>query len=182
MTIRICGERVTEVKNGECRRTPGDGEGLYFTSRAASHSFPCNFSFLRQYTGFVVFEIPLELPLISVLALVHPPSCNCRRTPEFTMTDQKGSHEARYLEFVRSSETTGVDGKPMLNKYSTHLTREHDFPGAQAMQTAPHVGIASVWWEGNPCNMHLMDLGKEVKKAVNARGMLAWQYSENASQ
>jgi dihydroxy-acid dehydratase len=105
--------------------------------------------------------------------------------------DQKvgGFSEPRYLEFVRSNETTGTDGKPMLNRYSTHLTREHDFPASQAMlfaagvpdrktmQTAPHVGIASVWWEGNPCNMHLLDLGKEVKKAVQARGMLAWQYN-----
>ncbi|KIY02549.1 uncharacterized protein Z520_01014 [Fonsecaea multimorphosa CBS 102226] len=100
-----------------------------------------------------------------------------------------GFQEPRYLEFVRSSEPTGVDGKPMLNRYSTHLTRQHDFPGAQAMlfaagvpdrhamQTAPHVGIASVWWEGNPCNMHLLDIGKEVKKAVQARGMLGWQYN-----
>jgi dihydroxy-acid dehydratase len=50
-------------------------------------------------------------------------------------------------------------------------------PNQEAMKTAPHVGIASVWWEGNPCNMHLMDLGKEVKKAVQAKGMLAWQYN-----
>lgn len=100
-----------------------------------------------------------------------------------------GFQEPRYLEFVKSNEPTGVDGKPMLNRYSTHLTRAHDFPGAQAMlfaagvpdrkamQTAPHVGIASVWWEGNPCNMHLLDLGKEVKKAVQNQGMLAWQYN-----
>jgi len=100
-----------------------------------------------------------------------------------------GFQEARYLEFVRSSSPTGVDKKPKLNRYSTHLTREHDFPGAQAMlfaagvpdrhsmQTSPHVGIASVWWEGNPCNMHLLDLAKEVKKAVLARDMLAWQYN-----
>jgi dihydroxy-acid dehydratase len=100
-----------------------------------------------------------------------------------------GFQERRYLEFVRSSEPNGIDGKPMLNRYSQHLSREHDFPAAQAMlyaagvpnqeamKTAPHVGIASVWWEGNPCNMHLMDLGKEVKKAVQAKGMLAWQYN-----
>ncbi|RVX74978.1 hypothetical protein B0A52_01255 [Exophiala mesophila] len=105
------------------------------------------------------------------------------------MDDKGGFQEPRYLEFVRSSSPTGFDGKPKLNRYSTHLTRGHDFPGAQAMlfaagipdreamQNAPHVGIASVWWEGNPCNMHLLDLGKEVKKAVQARGMLAWQYN-----
>lgn len=105
------------------------------------------------------------------------------------MDEKGGFQEPRYLEFVRSSSPTGFDGKPKLNRYSTHLTRAHDFPGAQAMlfaagipdreamQNAPHVGIASVWWEGNPCNMHLLDLGKEVKKAVQARGMLAWQYN-----
>lgn len=24
-------------------------------------------------------------------------------------------------------------------------------PSRDAMKTQPHVGIASVWWEGNPC-------------------------------
>ena len=28
------------------------------------------------------------------------------------------------------------------------------------------VGIASMWFEGNPCNMHLLDLAAEVKKGV----------------
>lgn len=50
-------------------------------------------------------------------------------------------------------------------------------PNNQAMQEQPHVGICSVFWEGNPCNMHLDDLGKEVKKAVVSRGMLGWQYN-----
>jgi dihydroxy-acid dehydratase len=50
-------------------------------------------------------------------------------------------------------------------------------PDKQTMKTSPHVGIASVWWEGNPCNMHLLDLGKEVKKAIVAQGMLGWQYN-----
>eukprot|EP00930_Biecheleria_cincta_P104652 TRINITY_DN9702_c0_g1_i2.p1 TRINITY_DN9702_c0_g1~~TRINITY_DN9702_c0_g1_i2.p1 ORF type:complete len:573 (-),score=109.88 TRINITY_DN9702_c0_g1_i2:132-1751(-) len=29
------------------------------------------------------------------------------------------------------------------------------------------VGIASVWYQGNPCNMHLLSLGEDVKKAVD---------------
>ena len=33
----------------------------------------------------------------------------------------------------------------------------------------PQVGIASVWYEGNPCNMHLVDLADEVKKGVRRR-------------
>lgn len=50
-------------------------------------------------------------------------------------------------------------------------------PDERTMKTAPQVGIASVWWEGNPCNMHLLDLGKEVKKSVVAEGMVGWQYN-----
>ncbi|GIR37687.1 MAG: hypothetical protein CM15mP49_30720 [Actinomycetota bacterium] len=29
----------------------------------------------------------------------------------------------------------------------------------------PQVGIAACWYEGNPCNMHLDDLGSHVKQA-----------------
>lgn len=50
-------------------------------------------------------------------------------------------------------------------------------PDKDAMAKSPHVGIASVWWEGNPCNMHLMDLGKTVKKSVSEKGMIGWQYN-----
>ncbi|KAI1339383.1 dihydroxy-acid dehydratase [Xylariaceae sp. FL0016] len=76
-----------------------------------------------------------------------------------------------------------------LNRWSHIITREHDFPGAQAMlygagvpdenmmKNAPHVGISTVWWEGNPCNTHLLELGKIVKRAVEKQSMLAWQYN-----
>ena len=50
-------------------------------------------------------------------------------------------------------------------------------PDKDAMAKSPHVGVASVWWEGNPCNMHLMDLGKTVKKAIGDHGMIGWQYN-----
>ncbi|OJJ02049.1 hypothetical protein ASPVEDRAFT_83570 [Aspergillus versicolor CBS 583.65] len=81
------------------------------------------------------------------------------------------------------------DGTPFLNRHSTFITRGHDFPAAKAMlygagvpdpetmAKSPHVGIGSVWWEGNPCNMHLLDLGKTVKKAVKDQDMIAWQYN-----
>jgi dihydroxy-acid dehydratase len=96
---------------------------------------------------------------------------------------QRIPEEPRYLDFPHSKPGSG------LNKYSSTLTREHDFPAAQAMlyaagvpnehvlKTYPQVGIASVWWEGNPCNTHLLDIGKEVKRAVEKQEMLAWQYN-----
>lgn len=50
-------------------------------------------------------------------------------------------------------------------------------PNREMMKNAPHVGISTVWWEGNPCNMHLHDLGKVVKQAVTKQEMLAWQFN-----
>ena len=50
-------------------------------------------------------------------------------------------------------------------------------PDRESMKNSPQVGVASVWWEGNPCNMHLLDLGKTVKKAITDQGMLGWQYN-----
>ncbi|KAK0385945.1 hypothetical protein NLU13_7120 [Sarocladium strictum] len=76
-----------------------------------------------------------------------------------------------------------------LNRWSTVVTRGHDFPGAQAMlyaagvpnkeamKNAPQVGISSVWWEGNPCNTHLLEFGNIIKKSVEKQGMIGWQYS-----
>lgn len=50
-------------------------------------------------------------------------------------------------------------------------------PDRDAMRKSPQVGIASVWWEGNPCNMHLLDLAKTVKRSVEDKGMIGWQYN-----
>ncbi|RKU44121.1 hypothetical protein DL546_003228 [Coniochaeta pulveracea] len=50
-------------------------------------------------------------------------------------------------------------------------------PNREAMKNAPHVGISTVWWEGNPCNTHLLEFGKICKKAVEKQGMLGWQYN-----
>ncbi|OBT50172.1 dihydroxy-acid dehydratase [Pseudogymnoascus sp. 24MN13] len=97
--------------------------------------------------------------------------------------------EPRYIEFPSIPHGTLRDGKLVLNRWSATLTKDHDFPGAQAMlyaagvpnremmKTAPHVGISTVWWEGNPCNMHLHDLGKVVKASVIKQDMLAWQFN-----
>jgi dihydroxy-acid dehydratase len=41
----------------------------------------------------------------------------------------------------------------------------------------PQVGIASMWFEGNPCNMHLLDLSAEVKKGVEAAGLIGWRFN-----
>ena len=63
-----------------------------------------------------------------------------------------------------------------LNKYSKTITQDITQPAAQAMLygiglteedlNKAQVGIVSMGYEGNTCNMHLNDLAKDVKKGV----------------
>ena len=73
-----------------------------------------------------------------------------------------------------------------LNKYSSKITQPPTQGSSQAMLYATglteadmnkaQIGIASMWWEGNPCNMHLLDLAAEVKQGVVEAG---WWFREN---
>ncbi|CAK7205358.1 hypothetical protein SEUCBS139899_008128 [Sporothrix eucalyptigena] len=109
-----------------------------------------------------------------------------------TTTNTTASEAAPASRFSKPGDYTHFDALPprgALNRWSQNLTRGHDHPGAQAMlyaagvpnrdmmKNAPHVGIATVWWEGNPCNTHLLELGQIVKRGVERQGMLAWQYN-----
>jgi len=74
-----------------------------------------------------------------------------------------------------------------LNKYSRTITQDKSHGGAQAMLLAtglseddlnkPQVGIASVWYEGNPCNMHLDKLAAKVKEGVVAAGLVGMRFN-----
>jgi dihydroxy-acid dehydratase len=69
-----------------------------------------------------------------------------------------------------------------LNKYSKTLTQDETQPGAQAMLYGigltdddlkkAQVGIVSMGYEGNTCNMHLNDLAKLVKDGVNKNDLI----------
>lgn len=41
----------------------------------------------------------------------------------------------------------------------------------------PQVGISSVWYEGNPCNMHLLDLSKLVRDSVAKAGLVPMRFN-----
>lgn len=47
----------------------------------------------------------------------------------------------------------------------------------EADMNKPQVGISSVWYSGNPCNMHLMDLSNVVKKGVADSGLVPMQFN-----
>ncbi len=73
------------------------------------------------------------------------------------------------------------------NKFSSRITQPKSQGASQAMLYAtglseedmnkPEVGIASVWYEGNPCNMHLLDLSAKVKEGVVAAGLVGMRFN-----
>lgn len=74
-----------------------------------------------------------------------------------------------------------------LNKYSSRITQPKSQGASQAMLYATgleekdmakaQVGIASVWYEGNPCNMHLMHLAEKVKEGVQDAGLVGFRFN-----
>ncbi len=74
-----------------------------------------------------------------------------------------------------------------LNKYSSHITQPKSQGGSQAMLYAtglseadmqkPQVGIVSMWYDGNPCNMHLGRLADRAKEGVVAAGMVGMRFN-----
>ena len=74
-----------------------------------------------------------------------------------------------------------------INRHSGHITQSVSQGHSQAMlyatglsdedMTKAQVGIASVWYEGNPCNMHLLDLSETVKTGVTEAGMVGMRFN-----
>ena len=74
-----------------------------------------------------------------------------------------------------------------LNRYSSRITQPRSQGASQAMLYAtglteadmnkPQVGIASVWYEGNPCNMHLNKLAAAVHEGVTKEDMVGMRFN-----
>ena len=74
-----------------------------------------------------------------------------------------------------------------LNRTSQRITQPASQGASQAMLYATgltpddmskaQVGIASMWYEGNPCNMHLLDLAQYVKEGVEEAGLVGMRFN-----
>ncbi|MDV2502336.1 MAG: dihydroxy-acid dehydratase [bacterium] len=74
-----------------------------------------------------------------------------------------------------------------LNKYSCHVTEPKSQGASQAMlygtglseedMHKAQVGICSMWYEGNTCNMHLNDLAATVKDGVEKAGLVGMRFN-----
>src|SRR3954451_16874734 len=82
---------------------------------------------------------------------------------------------------------TPTKSAAILNRYSSRITQPASQGASQAMLIAtgltaedldkPQVGIGSVWYEGNPCNMHLNGLADYVKQGVVAAGCVGMRFN-----
>jgi dihydroxy-acid dehydratase len=80
---------------------------------------------------------------------------------------------------------TGMTRK--LNRISSRITEPKSQGASQAMlygtglsdgdMKKAEVGIASVWWEGNTCNMHLNDLAARVKDGVVEADLVGMRFN-----
>lgn len=74
-----------------------------------------------------------------------------------------------------------------LNKYSSRITQRKSQGASQAMlygtgmteddMNKAQVGIASVWYEGNTCNMHLNELAQYTKQGVTEANLVGMRFN-----
>jgi dihydroxy-acid dehydratase len=88
-------------------------------------------------------------------------------------------------------QNTAISEEPSmtkkLNRYSAHITQPKSQGASQAMlygtgmseadMDKAQVGIASVWYEGNTCNMHLNDLAAQVREGVIAADLVGMRFN-----
>ncbi|PNY29692.1 dihydroxy-acid dehydratase, mitochondrial [Tolypocladium capitatum] len=85
------------------------------------------------------------------------------------------------------SSTAARPADERLNRVSSAITQPKSQGASQAMLYATglsesdmnkaQIGISSVWYEGNPCNMHLLDLSKIVRDSVAAAGFVPYRFN-----
>jgi dihydroxy-acid dehydratase len=74
-----------------------------------------------------------------------------------------------------------------MNKYSSRVTQPRSQGASQAMLYGigltdadlqkPQVGICSMWYEGNTCNMHLDRLAVQIKQGVVGSGLVGLRFN-----
>ncbi|WWC68918.1 dihydroxy-acid dehydratase [Kwoniella pini CBS 10737] len=97
---------------------------------------------------------------------------------------------ARVARAVHSSAARPAS--EAINRYSKTITEPKSQGASQAMLYATDgvnndddlkkamVGVASVWYEGNPCNGHILALGQRVKKSLGEAGLIGYQFGTPA--
>ncbi|XP_020586498.1 dihydroxy-acid dehydratase, chloroplastic-like [Phalaenopsis equestris] len=114
------------------------------------------------------------------------PFISTTRSP-YTLPRRPLLIRARTQEIETPQPPPKSDLLPKLNRYSSRITEPKSQGGSQAVlygvglsdndMKKPQVGISSVWYEGNTCNMHLMQLAAAVKDGVREAGMFPFRFN-----
>ncbi|KAI9824513.1 MAG: hypothetical protein M1819_000868 [Sarea resinae] len=98
------------------------------------------------------------------------------------------SHSTRlFATSLAQRKADDASANHQLNKVSQHVTQPKSQGASQAMLYATglepsdmskaQIGISSVWYSGNPCNMHLLALNNKVKEGVERAGLIGYQFN-----
>ncbi|GAA5916542.1 hypothetical protein JCM6882_003579 [Rhodosporidiobolus microsporus] len=115
------------------------------------------------------------------------------RTSALSGLPKASLNRAGALRFKASKTTAPPDpyNPPFadgLNRHSRVITGDKTQGASQAMLFAtggidseadmakPMVGVANVWYEGNPCNMHVLKLGDRIKASLTKAGLTGYQF------
>ncbi|KAK3308277.1 dihydroxy-acid/6-phosphogluconate dehydratase [Chaetomium strumarium] len=111
--------------------------------------------------------------------------CLLRAGPPRALATSRALPLRNQLRLLSTSHRRYADEK--LNRVSSAITQPKSQGASQAMLYATgmteedmnkaQVGISSVWYEGNPCNMHLMDLSGLVRESVAKAGLIPMRFN-----
>ncbi|OIT00579.1 PREDICTED: dihydroxy-acid dehydratase, chloroplastic [Nicotiana attenuata] len=127
--------------------------------------------------------------------LLSPPTYHpTPTTPTTTIFPKCRPHFKKPPTFtIKATTTTSTPPPPpqtttqKLNRYSSRITEPKSQGGSQAIlygvgltdedMSKPQIGISSVWYEGNTCNMHLLKLAEAVKEGVQEANMVGFRFN-----
>ncbi|THU71801.1 hypothetical protein C4D60_Mb04t05340 [Musa balbisiana] len=127
-------------------------------------------------------------PKVDASAAAHRPFFlrpHCVRPPHASSSSASERHQIVESPPPPAPEIPPVPYK--LNRYSSRITEPKSQGGSQAIlygvglsdddMRKPQVGVSSVWYEGNTCNMHLLRLAEVVREGVREAGMVAFRFN-----
>lgn len=133
------------------------------SSQFQSSFFPTAASFKNANSGRLeCSRTQLRMLQASIEGAVAPPPPQSVEAPPDTVTEKLNKYSSR----VTQPKSQGASQAIL---YGVGLS-EKDMDKAQ-------VGISSVWYEGNTCNMHLLRLSEEVKEGVRDAGLVGFRFN-----
>ncbi|RKF63574.1 putative dihydroxy-acid dehydratase, mitochondrial [Erysiphe neolycopersici] len=124
--------------------------------------------------------MPLNVPTRDGWRLIQPLRCRKKFLTNRSFT-------IKHAALQKKCEHDDGKSPNNINRVSSAITQPKSQGASQAMLLATgitaedlskaQVGISSVWYSGNPCNMHLLDLSNRVKKGVELAGLIGYQFN-----